>query len=349
LVADTTATGATVSLSAITDLVPLGLTLTSTGNGRALLSGTVPNSLAVGTYPLSFSATDGFTSATAGFTLTVVAATVTTLPDPVVPLTDATGPARFTTLGLATPEGIQSALSALTGRERYQVRAFSFDNGVQTFVELPAQPIGGLTVYSGMFIVSRIPLPINLSGSPVPMPAVLVLKPGWNLVGVPPIHDGTGIQTTHLWNHFQLQTADGTPVANPIDLIGTPSGTIATTQPYLWDGSAYSRVTTLTTGSGYFIKNNGAQPLRLVRTANQVTGTGTVGLMAQSYAASVQLRVVSDRGTPPNPPGFGNTSTTTNSNTPSGSRCGVGSGVGVLGMVLLMFFWLRLRRQGALR
>ena len=176
LVADSTATGATVSLSAITDLVPLGLTLTSTGNGRALLSGTVPSGLTVGTYPLSFSSADGFTTATSGFTLTVVSATVTTLPGPTVPLTGDTGPARFATLGLATPEGIQSTLSALAGKEHFQVRAFAFDNGVQSFVELPAQPIGGLTVYSGLFLVSRIPLPIDLSGSPVPMPAVLVLK-----------------------------------------------------------------------------------------------------------------------------------------------------------------------------
>jgi len=344
LVANSTALLATVSISTGTDLVPLGLTLATTNNGRALLSGTVPVGLTVGTYPLTFSAADGISTATSGFSLTVVAASVTTLSAPTLPLTDDTGPARFVALGLATPEGIQSVMSALVGKDRFQARAFAFDNGVQSFVELPSQPIGGLTAYSGMYLVSRLPLTIDLSGSPVPMPAVLVLKPGWSFLGVPPIHDGVGIQTTHLWDHFQLQTSDGTPVANPIDLIGTPGGALTTTEPYWWNGSGYTQVTTLSTGTGYFFKNNGSQPLRLVRTANQIASVGALLGKTRPSIGAVHLRAVSDRGMPPPPPGFSGASAN-NNNDSSGSRCGAGSGVGVLGIFLLALYRLRLRRR----
>jgi len=62
-------------------------------------------------------------------------------------------------------------------------------------------------------------------------------------------YDGTGIVTNQPWNFFQLQSSDGVPVSNPIDLIGTPGSDISTTQPWLWNGSGFVRVTSLSTGT----------------------------------------------------------------------------------------------------
>ena len=337
VVADSTAAQVPVAIGAETDLATLGLTLTATANGRALLSGQLPLGLAVGPYAISLTATDGTSNAVTSFTLTVVSSTPAVVPQPTVPVTEPTQPGVYSMIGLSTPQGIQSVLAALAGKDKTQVRAFVFDGSSQSYVELPAEPAGGLTVYHGVFIASRIALPISLGGTPVPLPAVLVLQPGWNLLCVPPIQDVSAADTGHPWNCFQLQTEDGVPVGNPADLIGTPGGPLTSTEPYHWNGETYDQVTTLTTGVGYWFKNNGAQPLRLVRTAAQVNGPGAVRGFALRSGAAVRLQAVHDRGTPPAPPEMKASKADS-----SGGGCGVGSGMAIIGLALLSFCRRRL-------
>jgi hypothetical protein len=136
---------------------------------------------------------------------------------------------------------------------------------------------------------------------------------------------------------------DPTVLADTLGTVG--SGDYTTAEPYLYNGSSYVQVSTMSTAVGYWIKNNttgtvimsrllGASHLSLAyhaplghdaTAATQGSSSGT----APSYV---------DRGEPPAVPG--NTAAATSG---SGNGCGLGTGVAAIFGLSFLFLRRRLR------
>lgn len=268
---------------------------------------------------------------------------------PAVPLGPPTGPAPYTIIGLSTEAGVNSWRQALGGRNATQARGFSWNPSANSYLEFPTEPAGGLTPYHAVFLATRVSLPLNLDGVPQALPGVLVLKPGWNLMSMPPLFDGSATLTTHTWSttFFSLEEYDGTPAdaTRFIEVLGTPAGTMATTRPWQWNGSTYEQVDVLVSGVGYWFKNNAATNVRLIRGSSAAPAPQRF----MSAAAASQRSAVSDRGQPPAPPGSGagDGSFSTTQEADVGGGCGLGGGAAVLGAFLLLV--MRLNGRGARR
>jgi hypothetical protein len=214
----------------------------------------------------------------------------------------------------------------LAGRDPSSARAFAFDALLQRYVEYPDEPTGGLVPSSGVFIASRDDLGLSFDGTPAPIPYRIVLQPGWNFVGLPPLDDGGVIRRGSGWtSHFTLYDEGG-------DERTGESGDLIGDWAWWWDGAAYRQETTLLAGVGYWISNSATAPLVLHRT----TGGGL---------GSARAFALVGRGTPPPPPADGAAPPAASSSGGSGG-CGLGSGLGVIlmlgaGLVLR----LRLRRR----
>ncbi len=194
-------------------------------------------------------------------------------------------------------------------------QAFAWDALQQAYVQLPGQPTGGLQPSSGVFLATRHPLALDFSGTPSAAPFYLTLQPGWNFIGIPLILDGTGtLVTSHdfpadftLYDQNNVQISDILTFTNDLGTVG--SGTLASANPYFYDGSAYTQVATLSVSSGYWIKNNTSAALTLMR--NQTGTLTTLSRLGRSpaagslsaSAAGTQSGVLIDRGSPPPPPG----------------------------------------------
>lgn len=234
-----------------------------------------------------------------------------------------------------TPEGVTSLRAAVAGAGR-AARAFAWDGTTDAFVELPQQPSGGLHAGTGVFLATRVALPIDAAGTRSALPYAITLHPGWNFVGVPLLDNAGTAVTSHPWNHFELYDETGATVtiaSDFTDALGTPAGAIDTARPWLWDGASYSQVTTLETGRGYWIKNNTST----IHTLRQV-GAPVPPVVRAAAGAAAARSDITDRGTPPRPPGSAAASDA------GGGACGLG---GAAGIVLAAIALARRRRESS--
>ncbi len=263
----------------------------------------------------------------------------------------------YNSISPSTPEGVANLLAVMAPETAQTAQAFAWDSSSQAYVQLPAQPSGGgLQPSSGVFLATRHSLALDFSGTPTASPFYLNLNPGWNFVGIPLLIDGTGtLVTSHafpadftLFDAGSAEIGDAFTFTNDLGTVG--SGTLASANPYFYNGSSYAQVATLSAGLGYWIKNNTLSNLTLVR--NQ---TGTITTLSRlgkaptagalpATTASAQTGVLIDRGSPPPPPGSSSAS-----DGGSGHGCGLGTGAAFLTGLSLMLFARRLRRSpGAL-
>ena len=327
--------------------IPAWLSLVPVAPGRWLVTGRPSEA---GSWNILLRASNGGAASDLPLTINALAAATTPISKPEVTLGSTTGPAPYTAICLATDDGVAAWRAALSGKDSMQARGFAWDATSQAYVEFPAEPAGGLTPFHAVFLATRLALDLNLDGLPRPMPAVLTLKPGWNFLGIPPLHDGTVVQTSHPWNYFTLQTDDTTPLNNSdfINRLGTPgSGDRATARPWLWNGATYEQVDTLVSGTGYWFKNNSASDVRLLRGSEIIPAPAFAG----AFIAAQPQVALADRGQPPAPPGNagaeGSFSDAAQEPDLGGGSCGLGSASA--GLFLLLMLFLRLHLRGTTR
>lgn len=226
-----------------------------------------------------------------------------------------------------TPEG-NARLEATIAGLGTQAVGYSFDAVTQAFVQLPAVPSLGVQSTTAFYVATATDLSIDCSGTSTVAPATIVLQPGWNFVGVPPIDPGTStsVLTTHQFpDDFDLLDGTGALVTSAdtfADTLGTVgSGDPTTAEPFLFDGTAYHQVATLASGTGYWIKNNTSTPVTLQRV---LAGASLSRLQPRTTAT------YTDRGQPPTPP------SASVDGASGGGGCGGGSGASVVLMGLLL-------------
>ncbi len=253
----------------------------------------------------------------------------------------------------STDEGIANLTARLSGKPKNQVRAFAWDGGTQAYVELPDVPRDGLTDNTGVFIATRLDLGLDFSGTPQPFPFSITLHPGFNFVGVPPLGTLSSFSTLHQFP-ADFTLSDGTiTVTDPLEianLIGTPGGDITTARPFFWNGSAYVQEAALTTGEGYWIKNNSGVDITLTRVTSQITSPGNTVLSATASVVKRSSTVaanVHDRGVPPPPPGGKSSGSGATAAGGSGGAksCGLGSGIAAFASMLMLALRRRLRGE----
>ncbi|HYE06229.1 MAG TPA: hypothetical protein VEL07_12010 [Planctomycetota bacterium] len=231
---------------------------------------------------------------------------------------------RWNAVSGATPEGLARLRAAVAGRPTTEAKLYAWDALAQRFALFPAEPTGGLRLDHGAFVATRVPLALDFSGTGAASPYALVLRPGWNLVGLPPV-DG---ETDHPWSALTLRfDDDGTLIGEPLRTTLTGAG------PYAWNGAGYDLAATMASGSGYWITNNHAsRALRLVR-----EGTSTIALRVVETVAVDDGKIV-ERGAPPTPP-----ASSSAGGSGGGGGCGSGGVVAGLGLAVALMLRRRLR------
>ncbi len=273
---------------------------------------------ATGTAVLTVTDDDG-TVATVSLAVTQLPIAVN--PAPGIPVTsgDAT---VYAAICPGTAAGLANLRQVMAGRDHARTRMFAWDALFQEFIEFPSEPVGGLVPSDALFLASREALSIDFDGSPAPMPYAILLRPGWNFVGVPPL-TADGGQTVIRRSLLDATVADDFILNDPAGTMVARSGNLD--GAYWWNGTAYANATLLESGKGYWIRNRAAQPLFLRR-----LNTGIV----RSQVLPVTL--VKSADAPPTPPaqpvqaGSGTT----------GAGCGSGGGLAVMALALAA---LRLR------
>ncbi len=291
---------------------------------------------AIGT--LTISVSDG---AAASATLALV---VTALPSVAVEaptVTVSTGDRTiFTAVSPGTPQGLERLRDIFTGTEPTVRRGFLWDAEALAFVEAPLMPIGGALPVLGWFVASRTALALDFAGTPVPAPATLALRPGWNFIGIPPVQEVEIVHTSHLLDSpggddFTVVSATGA------ELAGTDRSDAIGSGAWWWDGAAYRKVTRLTSGGGYWIRNRLPGVVFLTRQAgvdrSQYTPTAVVEAVAR------QARAGED--TPPPPPASGKAAADVAAGE-GGGACGTGAGLmGLLVTATMALHLASLRRR----
>jgi hypothetical protein len=236
----------------------------------------------------------------------------------------------------STAEGKVSLLAALSGNNPLITRAFSWDSTIKSYVELPAQPAGGILITSGIFIATRVPLSFTLSGTASVAPVdVSVLHDGWTFAGIPPVEVTTGTYaTTFMWpGSAVVSPAVGLTITFPngvtlAQAMGNPLGDPSTSRPWFWNGSDYVQVDTLEAGKGYWFKNNlVSEDIKI--SVPSLAGSPALRAVAKNSAGSSAFR---NQGTPPPPPSSANKTESSSS-----GGCGVGSGLASFAFFLLLF------------
>jgi hypothetical protein len=260
---------------------------------------------------------------------------VTSVTAPVIPLSQGDA-VIYTAVSPSTAEGKVSLLAALSGNNPLITRAFSWDSTIKSYVELPAQPAGGILITSGIFIATRVPLSFTLSGTASVAPVdVSVLHDGWTFAGIPPVEVTTGTYaTTFMWpGSAVVSPAVGLTITFPngvtlAQAMGNPLGDPSTSRPWFWNGSDYVQVDTLEAGKGYWFKNNlVSEDIKI--SVPSLAGSPALRAVAKNSAGSSAFR---NQGTPPPPPSSANKTESSSS-----GGCGVGSGLASFAFFLLLF------------
>jgi Bacterial Ig domain len=257
---------------------------------------------------------------------------------PVIPLSQG-DTVIYTAVSPSTAEGKVSLLAALSGNNPLVTRAFSWDSTNKSYVELPAQPVGGIQTTTGIFIATRVPLSFTLSGTASVAPANMTIPhAGWTFAGIPPVEVTTGTYaTTFMWPESAVVSpAVGLTITYqssgtvPLQLAmgGGLNSDPSTSRPWFWNGSEYVQVDTLQAGKGYWFKNN-LDSEDITISVTSLATSPTLRAVAKNSASSSTFR---DQGTPPPPP-----SGATKTASSSSGGCGVGSGLASFAFFLLLF------------
>jgi len=238
----------------------------------------------------------------------------------------------YTAVCPGTEEGLAQLKAFLVGKDATQVRAFAWDATAQAYVQLPQEPVGGLTPAHAVFIATRDPVTFNFTGTQSPLPFTLLLRPGFNFVGIPPLADAGRTLTSHTTDDLRLLTLDETPI-EPQAARDAIVGVGANGEPvaFLWNGVAYAEVTVINSGQGVWIKNQSSDSVLVRR---------DVGLPPLTKAASAGMPTsVRKLGDPPPPPTNAAARATS-----GGGGCGHGSGfaalaLGLIGLSLALRRW----------
>lgn len=338
--ADDTVTFAVTASSGLAVSVPSPVTIAANSSMTVTVGVDVGFAAAGRTGSVVLAGTSGTDSVVTRDTaqVTVASAPVFPVAVPSIPVSGR-GQTVYGAISPATPQGASRLLAALTGRSANQAVCYAWDAPRQTYVRLPAEPTGGILASTGAFLATRVGLGLEFSGTPENAPWDLVLQPGWNLVGVPLLDDdGVQLASHDFFADFQLLDHDGVPVTDAAaftDTLGSVgSGDPLTARPHLFDGQGYAQVSVLTTGRGYWCKNNGDLTVTLRRMAQ---GRQPSSLAAGVRPATRTAVVYRDRGAPPAAPAA------PAEEHADGGGCGAGSGIAAL----LAFGWLVLRRRAA--
>jgi hypothetical protein len=265
----------------------------------------------------------------------------TTVAAPVV----VTSPAGGTVYGALCPgtwDGLAQVQAFLAGKTAAQARGFVWDAVAQDFVQVPAQaPTGGWQPCQGVFLATRQPAAFDFNGSMATLDYELVLKPGWNFVGLPPLDDNGVELVSHNWVDLRLEDTSGNLLS------GAQRTGLIDVGPWLWDGASYSQVAVMQTGIGYWIDNASSPGVDLVLrrlSSAEIAGTAPILDTAHGSAQAAEAGAAIGyhaHGTPPMPPGLGSSAQD------SGSHgCGLGSGIGaLLACAAILLLRLRLRAR----
>lgn len=321
--------GVPVTISRLGDgLWRVTWTPTSTGSGQLNLTVTDPSDASAGD----------------SFSLTYVAA-----PTPVsLPASLPTSSAGNIVYGAIAP-GSASAFAVLNnflnGQPRSAARAFWWTGG--GYAELPGSAVGD-PLRAGVFLASTVPANLTFAPPTQPAPFAITLRAGqWTFFGIPPLmlDSGGGSETSHPWSEIELQTTDGQSVdlSTKLAAIGPVGGVSdADTQPwqYRWDLNpvTYQRTASISSGTGYWIRNRSGVDYRLVRLAAPMGAP----MAAAAAAAAAAPRPVSAADMPPAPPS-GPAAEATSAEGGGGS-CGAGGLAGLL-LAGLALLGLRPRRR----
>ncbi len=263
---------------------------------------------------------------TGSFTFTATDLPTASEPAPVV----ATSLGAVTVFGAICPGtvgGVQSLRTAFGSVDNRRARGFTWDSARQTYNELPGEPTGGLLPTDGVFLATRVDLGLDFSGPAMPPGSTIVLRAGWNFVGLGPVQltSGSVVRTHSLADDFTLTNLSG--ATQPLSQI---------TAAYLWDGSTYSTTTVLQSGIGYWIRNvsSPAASVILTRKDSDFDGRALRAAGASTFAR--------DAGAPPTPPANG-AQASSGPDSESGG-CGAGSGIAIALAGLMAFLRLGLRR-----
>lgn len=247
---------------------------------------------------------------TTTITFTAVAAPAVSQPvaPPSIPTTPRTGQTLFGALGPQTSQGVASLRRVFGGLAATQAVAYAWDAPSQSFVTLPAEPTGGLTAGSGIFVAARVDLDVDFAGTPARLPYTWTLAPGWNFLAVPLLVDAEDRPVTALspLSDLVLREAEGT------ELVGTDRTDVFTGNWWAYDGQNYTSAETLAPGRAYWVRNR-SEPARPV-------------VLTVSVGAGPRLARTAEGRRPPAPP------TQSSSEGPAGPASGCGAG----GLALLL-------------
>ena len=331
------------------------ISLQDLGGGRYRFYGTPGNSDIGNTSDFSTTFSDpSNASDSLNFSVTTVAGEAITVTGPSVPVS-AAGSIVYGAIHPGSSSNLASLSSQVVGLGQAQARAFWWSASSGAFRELPNMP--GSPATAGIFLASLSAVTVTYNAPPQAAPYAITLPAqSWSFIGIPPIYtDASTVTQAHAWNDFRLESTDGVPVdveADVADILG--NGTMASTRPWLWNGTSYAQVDTLNTGTAYWIRNrSSSSAYRLVRATSGAAATfgdfhnggqrGGLAVLARTASASaVSSTTTADQ--PPAPPGSLSAPASSSSADGGGGSCGSGGLAGLLiaGLALL---GLRPRRR----
>ncbi len=270
------------------------------GNGDIDTTTTFTFSVSDPSYPIDSSA-----RATVSFSVTVIASSVQPVSGPSVPVSTP-GAVTYASIHPGSSANLTSLSAALAISGRQRARGFWWSPAGAAFGELPASPAD--PVSAGIFVASLDPLNVSYDAPMRAAPYAITLPANsWSFIGIPPIKldaVSSTAMTSHAWNDFRLETTAGAPL-DETAVLSVLAGTnnLADIEPWSWDGTAYSRVATLETGTAYWVRNRSSTAYRLVRAASGDAGTfGTMGSQPSPAPAPMTASVARSPEAPPAPP-----------------------------------------------
>lgn len=298
--------------------------------------------------------------------LTVVAAQTATVPIALPPVSTRSSP-RYGAIAPGSAAGFHAIVAAVGDLMPIQARGVWWQAGYRDLPEMPPHPL-----HAGMFLATTVERSIALPTIPAqPVPHAIPLPAGigwarWSLIGVPPVLAETGgapPELAHPWDDFRLEDADGVPVTDPATVLdvlasGTDPDPRTRIAPYVWNGTAYVRATTLHSGVAYWVPNFSHQAYRLVRTGpgDRTASFGSLDFGAPAHGFSMpratRAAAASTRAGPPLPPhgdAAGDPPPASSAGSPGGAQasdaggCGAGALAGLLVMTAVALRRVRQR------
>ena len=257
-------------------------------------------------------------------TFSFTATELPTASEPAPVVTPSLGEATvFGAICPGTVGGVSSLRAAFGASDSRRSRGFTWNAETQSYRELPAEPTGGLLPTDGVFLATRVALGLDFSGPAMPPGSTIVLRAGWNFVGLGPVQlsSGTVVRTHDLAGDFTLT-----------DLRGGTVALSAISQAYQWSGTAYATTSIVQSGVGYWIDNVASPSRTILLTRKNSDLDGRVAAPSRAFAGNV--------GAPPVPPNSDQQAQPT-----SQENCGSGSGIAVLLAGLMAFLKLSYRRK----